>query len=97
MSQGKLITLEDGREFPLFKGEPLSWSSGLYMTNREEKAGYQKALAVLRCSADIVLMTERQEMLKASSDRIFGHNAKKHLVLIDRVIRERTDTRLRLR
>lgn len=84
-----IITLEDGRKFPEFEGEALAWSVGLYMTLAEEGAGYPRARAVLAELDPERLETERREMVKASFCRIFGHNAKKRLRLIEAEIERR--------
>ena len=80
----------DGRVFPEYGGELLSWSIGSYMTHSESQRGYPKARAVIQAMAQHrpdQLERERREMLKASmSDRMFGHNAKKELDLIESVV-----------
>ena len=84
-----MVTLgktDDGREFPILAGELLPWNIGMYMTRGEQPRGYPKAKTVIaamqehrpRQRAD-----ERYDMLRASSDRMFGHNARQCLALID--------------
>ena len=82
----QLATLPDGRVFPTFDGETLSWSIGLYMTPNEERAGFPRANAVARAMYKFrleQLIHERSETLKATFDSMFGHNAKKTLKIID--------------
>ncbi len=77
----------DGALFPVYNGELLSWSIGLYMTANEEKAGFPRAKRVIQAMRKYrpeQLERERVEMLKGSFDRMFGHNAKKVLRLIER-------------
>jgi len=72
--------------FPLYEHELLSWSIGLYMTWSEEQAGYPRAKAVIAAMREHrpeQLERERCEMVKASFNRLFGHNAKKELDLIE--------------
>jgi hypothetical protein len=81
-----MVTLEDGRVFPQYDGKPLSWSIGLYFTYADESEGYPRMRTVIR--ALIVhrpeqVERERREMLKASFDRMFGHQAKKCLAIIE--------------
>jgi hypothetical protein len=80
------ITLEDGRVFPQYQGEALSWSIGLYHTFTEAQAGYPRMRAVIKamiaCRPEQI-ERERRELLKASFDRMFGHNAKKALAVIE--------------
>lgn len=78
-----LITLPDGRRFPSYEGLPLAWSSGLYMTTEEERAGYPRARAVLAEMSSKDLLRERAEAIRDSLGGLFGHNAKKHLALVE--------------
>ena len=81
-----LVTLADGRTFPTYEGETLSWSIGLYHTLNEERAGYPRMRAVIqamRVHRPEALRRERYDMLKGSFDRIFGYNARKVLDVID--------------
>lgn len=80
------ITLEDGRAFPVYNGEALSWSPGLYNTWNDQHNGYPKTKAVLAAMLEHrpeQLEAERREMLKASFNSMFEHNAKKMLDLIE--------------
>lgn len=86
-----LTTLPDGRTFPTYDGEVLSWDSGLYMTLTEEKSGYPRARAVLGELDDFALRAIQREMLKASLNQVFGANAKRHLRLIEGEIARRTE------
>lgn len=79
-----VITLEDGRMFPVYEGEPLSWI--LDNSFGEQQKGYPKARAVIRAMMVYrpeQLERERREMLKCSFDRMFGMNAKRMLDLIE--------------
>ncbi len=79
-------TLADGRTFPAYGDETLSWSIGLYHTFAEEQAGFPRMRAVIRAMLahrPEQVERERREMLKASFDRIFGHNARKCLNVIE--------------
>jgi hypothetical protein len=85
-----LKTLDDGRVFPQLNGETLAWSPGLYHTFAEEQIGFTRARAVLVAMRDHrpeQFERERIEMLKGSFDRMFGHNARKMLALIEEVQR----------
>jgi hypothetical protein len=91
ISEVKLVKLPDGREFPQHNGETLSWSLGLYHTISEEQQGFPKMYAVARAMHAYrpdQLQRERFEMLKGSFDRMFGHNAKKELKVIEEVLAE---------
>ena len=81
-----LVTLPDGRVFPLYGDEILSWDIGVYMTPNERQRGYPRARAVIqamRSERPERLERERREMLKAAFDRMFGHNAQQELDLIN--------------
>lgn len=62
--------------------------AGAFLDNchAQELAGFPKARAKLVGWPDEQLERERREMLKASFDRMFGHNAKKMLVIIEEEI-----------
>lgn len=80
------MTLDDGRVFPVYCGKALSWSIGLYMTPNEAVDGYPKAKAVIaamRQDRPDLLASERRSLVKGSFDRMFGHNARICLKLID--------------
>jgi hypothetical protein len=88
MSQ-TLVQLADGRVFPQFNGETLSWSIGLYHTLAEEKQNYPRARAVIRAMCEhrpMDLERERRELVKVSFDRMFGHNARKLLAVVNEEI-----------
>jgi hypothetical protein len=75
---------EHGSEFPLYQGKLLSWH--LEMTWEDEKAGFPKMRTVIRAMIERrpeQLAKERYEMLRGSFDRMFGHNARKCLAVID--------------
>lgn len=61
----------------------------LIMTTNDQRAGWPNAKAQLAKWPDTVLRRERFEMLRASFDRMFGHNAKQALALIDAEITRR--------
>lgn len=84
----ELVKLPDGRVFPVFAGETLSWDPGLYMTIAEELIGWPRARAVLAAIATHrpdQLQKLRRNMLRARFDRVFGRNAERLLTLIDLV------------
>ena len=83
------ITLEDGRTFPEHNGEALSWSVGLYMTWNEERAGYPKAKAVLAELDSGRIIALKRSRTRDQFDRMFGHNARKELDLIEAEIKSR--------
>lgn len=86
MISAALVTLPDGRTFPQQAGKALSWSIGLHFTTADQQAGYPKTRAVIRAFAEHRtedLRREKRELLKASFDRMFGHNARKLLALIE--------------
>ena len=84
------IKLADGREFPTHDGvTPLSWPIGSHFTLQDEREGYPRCKAVLAETSDEQLERDRFENLKASFDRVFGHNAKRLLVLIEAEIERR--------
>lgn len=76
----------DGNPFPVYQGEALSWSIGLYSTLTEERARYPRArvvIAAMREHRPEQLDRERYELLKGSFDRMFGQNAKRLLAVIE--------------
>lgn len=76
----------DGRMFPAFEGCTLAWSIGFYTSTNEERAGYPRMRAVIQAMLAYrpeQVERERREMLKSSFDRMFGHNAKKVLAVIE--------------
>jgi hypothetical protein len=85
--KGDLIERNDGAKFPHHEGEPLSWSVGSYHTHDEEKADFPKMRAVIRAMhkhRPEQLRQEHTELLRsAMSDKMFGHNAKKQLGVIE--------------
>lgn len=86
----KTITLPDGRIFPEYAGKPLSWSPCLYLTDAEQHEGYPRARCVLRCLPTGRLLQEEQEMVRASFDCMFGHNAREYLDLIQDELNKRS-------
>ena len=84
------ITLEDGRQFPTHDGiTPLSWPLASHFTLQDEREGYPRCKAVLAEMSDEQLEKERSENVRASFDRLFGHNAKRLLKLIEAEIAAR--------
>jgi hypothetical protein len=72
--------------FPQYEGKPLSWSIGLYFTYGEEAKGYPRMRAVIRAMIEHrpeQIEHERREMWRATSDRLFGHQAEKCLAVIE--------------
>jgi hypothetical protein len=91
MSDSKqlITTLADGRMFPSYNGEVLSWDIGLYMTHNEETKGYPRARSVIAAMKEyrpVELEKERLEMLRASFNRMFGCNVRSVLRLIEQEI-----------
>ena len=81
-------TGENGSEFPVHEGELLAWDAGLYMTTAEERIGFPRARAVLRqmlIHRPEQFQREKREMLTASFDRVFGHNARKAMALYESI------------
>lgn len=77
--------------FPSLPGEALSWSIGLYMTDAEKAINYPRARAVVRAMRihrPAQLERERREMVRASFNAMFGHNAAECLRVIEDTIRE---------
>ncbi len=85
-----LIQLEDGRTFPHYKLEILSWSIGSAFTLQDELESYPRTKAIIeamRIHRPEQLERERHELIKSMlCDRIFGHNAGKLLKLIETTI-----------
>ncbi len=78
--------LEDGRVFPTLDGPALSWDIGSCFTLADEQNGYVKTLRLIRAFRELrpeQLERERRELVKASFNRMFGHNAKKLLALVE--------------
>jgi hypothetical protein len=79
------ITLPDGRVFPVFEGEALSWDLGFYFTPAEEKAGLPKLRAVYAAAKEHrPELIEREEavLLRAQFNRMFGFNAERLLNIL---------------
>jgi hypothetical protein len=82
-----ITTLPDGRVFPVYEGQPLSWSIGLYMTPNEQHLGYPRSKAVvnaMRVHRPDQLERERRDSVRASFG-MFRGNAATLLRLIDTV------------
>ena len=76
------------REFPVHEGELLAWDAGLYMSAAEDRIGFPRARAVLRqmlIHRPEQFQREKREMLTASFDRVFGHNARKAMALYESI------------
>ena len=85
-----IIKLPDGREFPTHDGvTPLSWPVGSHFTLQDEREGYPRCKAVLAETSDEQLERDRSENLRASFNRMFGHNARRLLILIENEIERR--------
>lgn len=87
--------MSNTQAFPQLGGETLAWDIGHYMTIVEEREGYPRARAVARAMRHMrpeQLYRERRDMLRGSFDRLFGHNARRCLKLIEEVLAE-PDTR----
>jgi hypothetical protein len=72
--------------FPSHNGEPLSWSIGVHHSINEENAGYPKMRAVIRAMAKHrpeQLANEHRELVKSSMGKMFGHQAKKQLNVVE--------------
>lgn len=75
---------EDGREFPLYDGELLSWS--IELTWADESKGFPRLRYMINAfkkyRPDQIKKIYREEQ-RASRDFIFGHNAKKVLKVME--------------
>jgi len=83
------ITLEDGRVFPSFNGEALAWSPGLYHTTFEERIGFPRMRAVLSEMKVEDVIKERNELIRDSFNKLFGHNAKIMLAVVEEELERR--------
>ncbi len=86
-----LIKLPDGREFPSYNGEALSWNIDGAATHADELAGYPKTRAVIQAmreSRPDELVQKHAELVKGSFDRTFGGNAKKLLKVVEEEVPE---------
>jgi hypothetical protein len=84
------IVYVNGNPFPAYNGEALSWSIGLYNTSEEEQAGFPRVRAVvaaMRMYRPEQLHKERRDLLLSTCDRMFGHNAKRLLAVINDELR----------
>lgn len=84
--KNELGKTEDGREFPMYNGELLCWSPGSYQTPAEELIGFPRMRTVYRAiiaNRPQQLAYERRELLKGSFDRMFGHNCRKALTILE--------------
>jgi len=92
MSATEYGTSAHGFEFPMHEGRLLSWDIGSYMNPEEERLGHPRARMVIQAFMERrpeQLEREKRHFLKASFDRMFGHNAQKILNLIIEIERTR--------
>ena len=76
----------DGRQFPTYDGELLSWDISSAGTIRDEQEGWPRTRAIVRAFIAYrpeQLERERRNLVKASFDRIFGKNAEKLLDVVE--------------
>jgi hypothetical protein len=81
-----LSRLADGRAFPTFEGAALSWSLGLYDTPAEAERDFPRMRAVVRAMLahrPEQLARERRDLSRACLGRMFGHNARRVLAVVD--------------
>jgi hypothetical protein len=86
-----MITLPDGRVFPEYNGEVLSWDIGSQNHHADQSAGYPKTKAIIRAFMEHrpeQLKRERYGLMRSCSDRMFGPNAKRLLAIVDSTIAE---------
>ncbi len=79
-----IVTLPDGRKFPTYDGQTLSWNLSTDLA--DERAGSLKMRAVIRAMMQErpeQLARERQELVRGSFDGVFGANAKRALAVLD--------------
>lgn len=75
---------DDGREFPVHNGELLSWSLSWSALDKQEGFPRLKAvISAMRLHRPDQLEAERRQALRDSFNRMFGHNARVVLDLID--------------
>jgi hypothetical protein len=77
---------EHGYEFPKYNGKLLSWSTGAHFTSEDEEENYPRLRTIIRAMRERrpeQLERERRELVRGSCDRMFGHNARKLLAIID--------------
>lgn len=92
VAKSDLVRTADGREFPTYQGEFLSWDIGSSFTPRDQSEGYPRTRAIIRAFAKHrpdVLDRERSSLINSSFDWMFG--ATKLLSLIDEE-RQKGDT-----
>jgi hypothetical protein len=81
-----VITLDDGRIFPVCDNRALSWNIGSDFTISDENAGYPKTRAIIqafRWHRPDQLTREIAQLRKDTFGQMFGHKAKKLLKLIE--------------
>jgi hypothetical protein len=81
-----ILTTVNGNPFPMYEGQALSWSIGLYHTLAEQELGFPRARRVIHAMRQYrpeQLEQERRDYLKATFDQMFGHNARIMLALIE--------------
>lgn len=86
-SMPNMVQLPDGRLFPCYNGEVLTWALGSHFTHADELEGYPRTkaqIAALRAHRPDVLEYECRQLVKSAlADRLFGHKAEELLNLID--------------
>ena len=78
-------------DWPTYNGKRLSWSIGSQLTTDDQRAGYPATKTIIRAFRDHrpeQLAREKHVLLRASFDRMFGHNAQTLLSLIKEVEQE---------
>jgi hypothetical protein len=87
MTTPTTVRLDDGRVFPQYSGEPLSWSPGAYDTSAEKSRGYPRLHAVVAAMAEHrpdELRREWRAATKASFGGVFGPAAREYLGVLER-------------
>jgi hypothetical protein len=80
------LTTINGHPFPIYEGEVLSWSIGLYHTQSEQEAGFPRARVIIEAMRQYrpkQLTSEHRHYLRSSFDKMFGHNARVMLAIIE--------------
>ena len=86
--KAELIQLPDGREFPVYNGEPLSWVISPTLT--DEKEGFPRLRSVIRAMMEKrpeMLEEERRQLVKSSlCNPVFGVVAERVLKIVEEEI-----------
>lgn len=83
-----MVTLEDGRTFPNYGAEVLSWNIGSSFTRQDEAEGNPRTLAVLRAMRDHrpeQFAREHPQLVRDTFNLLFGQVAKRLLRLYEMV------------